>query len=171
MNTNDMPIGNTIFDRVVSVLGNSAIRPERTLQQPYMAFTAIPPVVVDYFKANQMAKDVAKYNKGLSQKQALSGVNNDTYFHQHAMYQAAQQGLYSALAAALAGELKEKYWDGPQKIKDGKSEEDIEADTKKDLKNNYLAIKMALQSNKPVDKAIVANPTVQKIRDLKSGKK
>lgn len=172
MTPNDMQLGSTMLGRVASVLDND-IRPERYLQvvAPVTSVASFAPLAYDFYDMNRTGKEVARYNKNLQPEEKLDPRNNDTYFHQHGMYQAAQQGIVSALMAALAGELKEKYWDTPKKRKDGMPEEKIEADRIKDLKNNYFAIKMALESNKPVDEVIKPNPTVQKIRELRNGQK
>lgn len=155
-----------MIQRVLSVLDNDNIKWQRYVQSPASSIGAIYPLYRDLREMNNIGKDVTKYNKGKTKDQKLDASQNDTYFHKHAMYNAAQQGIWSALVAALAGELKEKYWDKPKKLVEGKlTEAQIDADTKKDLKNNYLAIKMALESNKPVDEAIIANPTVQVIRE------
>lgn len=171
MQVNDMHLDNTMLGRIGGVLDND-IKWYRYIQNP---ITAIPraayPLIRDKLEMDRTAKEVAQYNKALPQDQRLDPTKNDTYFHQHAMYSAAQNGVFSALLAALAGELKEKYWDKPQKLKDGKTEAEINADSKKDLQNNYLAIKMALESNKPVDEVIIPNPTVQKIREMRNAKK
>lgn len=172
MQPDDINLDDTMFGRVLSVVGNDNIKWQRYIQSPFAAIRAAYPLYRDWRDMNDVGKDVSKYNRGKTKEQKLDSTQNDTYFHQHAMYDAAQQGVWSALAAALAGELKEKYWDKPKKLAEGKlTEAQIDEDSKKDLKNNYFAIKMALKDNKPVDEVIIPNPTVQAIREKrKNGK-
>lgn len=172
MIANNMPLGSTALDRVASVLDNDIkSRYYWQLLEPQTAVAALVPLAYDFYDMHRTAREAANYNKSLPEKQRLDTKPNDTYFHQHGMYKAAQQGILSALLAAAAGELKEEYWDKPQKIKKGDSIEKIEEDRKKDLQNNYLAIKIALESNKPVDEVIIPNPTVQRIREMRNAKK
>lgn len=141
----------------MSVAKNTRITPRRAQIASFLGGFSFIPLAQDYIAGRNMAKDVARYNQGKNQKQGLNATKNDKYFHQHGMYRAAKPGVWSALNAALLGELKE-YKDFFQ----SKDPYDAkEAERKKDLKNNYLAIKMALEGNKPVDEVIIPNDTIK----------
>lgn len=156
----------TMPGRIFGVLDND-VAWYKYLEQPMLGGTAIVPLVSNYLDAKLTARDINKYNATRPQNQRLGSENNDKYFHQHAMYEAAHPGIWSALVAATMGELKELN-DARVSRKEGKkTEAEIQAERKKDLKNNYDAIKMALKGMGPVDSVIVPNPTVQVIREKK----
>lgn len=155
----DIQLGSTAIERVSSIFGANP-KWNRYLPQADFGLTAAAvPLLSEYIKFRRVGKDIAAYNKNLPPKERLIPDNNDQYFHQRAMYKAAQSGVWPALLAAVAGEMRE-YSDIDKYREEGKTEEDIEAERQKDLKNNYKAIIMALQSDKPVDEVVKPNPTM-----------
>lgn len=162
---NKINMDSNIAGRVLGVLGND-IPWYKYLQNPIMAPGALIPLGLEFVKSRQIAKDIAKYNKNLPQDQKLDSRNNDKYFHQRGMYQAASSGVWSALFAALAGELRELN-DARLLRKDGVPEHAIQAERQKDLQNNYDAIIMALQGTDPVDRVVIPNPTIISIQEKK----
>lgn len=151
--------------RIFSVLDNNIPFYKRLQPIDSAAYSAIP-LVTGYINSKLVGREIAKYNRRVPSDEGLLTHNNDKYFHQHSMYQAARPGIWSALGAALAGELKE-YLDVADRRKEGKSEEDIQKERKKDLKNNYEAIRMALEDGRPVDQVILPNPTIVSYREKK----
>lgn len=80
----------------------------------------------------------------------------DDFYHKRGMYRAAQLGADAADYALWLGRQKENLYDYPiKKYINHKNEEEIVADSKKDLQNNINAVIMALQNPMmPVDQAI-----------------
>lgn len=155
----DIQLGSTAAERILSVL---SAKPKWYHYIPHADFgitRAAVPLIKEYSDFLKVGKDIAKYNATAPKDDRLIPDNNDQYFHQRAMYQAAQGGIMPALMAALAGELRE-YTDIPKYRKKGLSEEEIQKERQKDLKNNYKAIIMALEDSRPVDEVIKPNPTM-----------
>jgi len=155
-----------MLGRIFGVLDND-ISWYKYFEPPMLGASAFRPLISNFIDSKLTARDINKYNATRPRDQRLAADNNDKYFHQHAMYEAAQPGIWSALVAATMGELKELN-DARVLRKEGKkTEAEIQAERKKDLQNNYDAIKMALKGMRPVDEVIVPNPTVQVIREKK----
>lgn len=140
----------------------------RYLQPWFLAPLGVAPLYRDYKESNLIAKKAAKYNQGKPKDEKLITENNDKYFHQHAMYQAAQKGIWSARLAEALGYGKE-LWDA-YRDRNTKTPEAIIAEAEKDLQNNKNAIRMGLRSNRPVDEVIIPNDTVRVVREkIKNG--
>lgn len=120
---------------------------------------------------DKISDALIEYNKDLPPSERLRGTNIDKYFHQRGMYQAAQLGALPASVALAMGQAKEA-WDGfRNRYIRGWDKQLVEQEKQKDLKNNYDAVIMGLNSKVPVEQVIKMPPTVQRLMEAASDKK
>lgn len=120
---------------------------------------------------DKISDALIKYNKDLPSSERLRGDNIDKYFHQRGMYQAAQLGALPASIALAMGQAKEAWDELRNRYIRGWDKQLVEQEKQNDLKNNYDAVIMGLNSKIPVEEAIQMPPTVQRLIEAMSDKK